>query len=178
MIQIRAAQLADVPGIARVHVDAWRSTYQGLLPADFLADLRYDQREQLWQHILTQFSETHFVFVAVDHEQVVGFASGGPEQSGGLGCDGELYAIYLLSTYQHQGLGRKLTQALVRQLVAQGFQSMAVWVLAENPARRFYETLGGRYLCTRQDEIGGATVSEIAYRWSDLAELLNTLSSM
>lgn len=172
MIQIRVAQLADVPGIARVHVDAWRSTYPGLLPADFLAELRYDQREQLWQRILTQFGDTNFVFVALEHEQVVGFASGGPEQSGELGCDGELYAIYLLSAYQHQGLGRQLIHAVVSQLIAKGFQSMAVWVFADNPARRFYETLGGRYLRTSQDEIGGATVSEVAYGWSDLTQLL------
>lgn len=172
MTQIRLAQLADAPGIARVHVDAWRTTYQGMLPADFLANLRYEQRQQLWQRILTQFSDTNFVFVAEDQDQVVGFASGGPEQSGELGCDGELYAIYLLDIYQRQGLGRQLMQAVVNQLHSHGFQSMAVWVASENAACRFYEALGGRELCTSQEEIGGAMVTVVAYGWSDLTELL------
>ena len=33
---IRPATLNDAPEIARVHVASWRSTYQGLLPDDFL----------------------------------------------------------------------------------------------------------------------------------------------
>ena len=34
---IREARAADVPQIARVHVDSWRTTYAGILPATFLA---------------------------------------------------------------------------------------------------------------------------------------------
>lgn len=172
MTQIRLAQQTDIPGIAQVHVDAWRTTYQGLLPADFLAALRYEQREQLWQRVLSQFGATNFVFVAEDQNRIVGFASGGPEQSGELGCDGELYAIYLLELYQRQGLGRQLMQAVVNQLHLHGFQAMAVWVAAENAACRFYEALGGRELRTSQEEIGGSTVTVVAYGWDDLTALL------
>jgi GNAT superfamily N-acetyltransferase len=181
MIHIRAAQLADAPGIARVHVDAWRTTYPEVMPAEFLASLTYAQREQLWQQILTEYAASNIVFVALLQEsaapeQVIGFASGGPEQTGQLGCASELYAIYLLASYQRQGLGRQLTAAVVRELVRRGFPSMAVWVVAENPARRFYEALGGRYLATRTEEIGGATITEIAYGWAELPALLAGLN--
>jgi hypothetical protein len=41
---IREAAPADAPGIARVHVDTWRTTYQGIVPDQFLARLSYEAR--------------------------------------------------------------------------------------------------------------------------------------
>src|SRR6185312_4321023 len=39
MIAIRRARAADASAIAAVHVSAWRSTYPGILPDNFLARL-------------------------------------------------------------------------------------------------------------------------------------------
>ena len=39
-IVIRPAQTADAPGIARVHVEAWRSTYRGIVSDAFLDNAR------------------------------------------------------------------------------------------------------------------------------------------
>jgi hypothetical protein len=47
---------------------------------------------------------------------------------------------------------------------------MAVWVLARNPSRRFYEALGGRAITEQQIERGGEPYVEIAYGWRDLSE--------
>lgn len=49
---------------------------------------------------------------------------------------------------------------------------MLVWVLAENPFRRFYEALGGQYVRTEQFELGGAMLDEVAYGWRDIRTLL------
>ena len=54
-----------------------------------------------------------------------------------------------------------------------GLDSMIVWVLAENrPARRFYEALGARLVTERHVEIGGASLPEVAYGWSDIGALV------
>jgi hypothetical protein len=42
---IRHAQLTDIPAIARVHVDSWRTTCRGIVSDDYLAKLSYQQRE-------------------------------------------------------------------------------------------------------------------------------------
>ena len=42
-MHIREATLDDVPGIARVHVDTWRTTYPGIVPAEHLAGLSYER---------------------------------------------------------------------------------------------------------------------------------------
>ena len=99
---------------------------------------------------------------------IVGFIAGGAERTGRLGYEGELYAIYLLQFVQRQGLGTLLVQHFVRELHARGFGSMAVWVLAANPFRRFYEALGGKFVAEQQIERGGQSFAECAYGWQDL----------
>ena len=168
---IREAQPADARGIARVHVESWRTSYAGLVPADFLAALSIEQREARWQAILADPDAQQFNFVAEDpHGHIAGFASGGPERDDDLVYRGELYAIYLLASQQRQGVGRQLIQATAARLLKLGFSSMLVWVLADNrPARSFYEAMGGQLLDKKKElTIAGARLAEVAYGWLDV----------
>jgi hypothetical protein len=54
---------------------------------------------------------------------------------------------------------------------------MAVWVLARNPSRRFYEVLGGKRITEQEIVRGGESYVEIAYGWSDLSEFPASPSS-
>ena len=65
-----------------------------------------------------------------------------------------------------------------RVLVVVRLPSMLLWVLEANvPARAFYEALGGIVVRHQPIEIGGATLTEIAYGWADLAPLLQTAAT-
>src|SRR4051812_25159541 len=163
---IREAQPADAPGIARVVVDSWRSTYRGLMPDDVLDNLSYERRTQLWAEALADPENSIFVAETPTGE-IVGVASGGPDRPDALGYAGELYAIYLLAAYQGQGLGRRLTAAVAQRLAERGLTSMLVWVLASNPARRFYESLGGTPLPEREMSLGGVSLTLAGYGWRD-----------
>lgn len=170
---IRPADPADAAGIARVHVDTWRTTYRGIVPDEFLAELSYAQRQAAWERHLCEPGESSCVYVAEsDDRQVVGFADGGPERSGDAIYRGELYAIYILEPWQQQGIGRALVARVARWLVDHGYTSMLVWVLAQNPSRRFYEALGVTYLRSQMITIGGTSLEEIAYSWKELAAAL------
>ncbi|MEX2535886.1 MAG: GNAT family N-acetyltransferase [Trueperaceae bacterium] len=147
-MSIRVAVPEDASAIGRVHVDSWRTTYQGLLPDSMLDNLSVEQREASWrQQIGTQSSDAFrgCVFVADDsHGQLVGFASGGSGREQDLPFEAELYAIYLLHEHQGQGTRRALTNRVVDYLRRHGHDSMRVWVLKGNPAEAFYERLGGK----------------------------------
>lgn len=145
-ILIRKASFSDAGWIAKVHVDAWRTTYNGVVPDAYLASLSYGEREQRWRSRIE--NERNLVLVAEDEiaKQIVGFVSGGEVRSNDPEYDGELYAIYLLEGYRGKGLGRKLVLYLVKKLREGRYNSMLVWVLAQNPYRRFYEKLGGKYV--------------------------------
>jgi len=175
--KIRKAAAEDAAGMAKVHVDSWRATYKGIVSDEFLEGLSYSHREAGWRQRIDQNSSKYDMFVAQNESgHIVGFADGGPERSGDPVYDGELYAIYLLQDYQKQGIGRRLFQHVVQHLVESGFRTMLIWVLAENPSRRFYESLGGQPIRETGIEIGGEHLSEIAYGWSDLAKVMSDFS--
>ncbi len=173
---IREAEIADAAAIAKVHVDSWRTTYTGIIPPDYLAALSYEQREQIWHGTLSAPLGLEFVYLAEDTARnVIGFASGGPERSGRKDYKGELFAVYLSDQYQRQGIGSHLVSCVARRLMQRGIQSMLVWVLADNPSRGFYEALGGNLSTQQAIIIGGATLTEVAYGWPDIARLADSM---
>jgi ribosomal protein S18 acetylase RimI-like enzyme len=171
-IAVREARKDDVAAIARVHVESWQTTYRGIIPDQVLDSRSPEQRAQRWASTLLNPSSTEFVYVAEDgSRRVVGFASGGPERTGNPQFLGELYALYLLALNQRQGIGRRLTYAAVERLHTMGLTSLLVWVLADNPACRFYEALGGQRVAVQQIELGGIALEEVAYGWPDTTHL-------
>ena len=177
-MNIRLATVEDAAGIAKVHVDSWRTTYKGIIPDDFLANLNYESRETAWKRSLTEDSHSNFVYVAEDESgQIVGFVLGGAERAGDKGFSGELYAIYLFASYQGQGIGRALTAAIAQRLKQEGMNSMLVWVLANNPSRKFYERLGGQPVHEKTENVGGVPLVEIGYGWQDIEPLIGQTGS-
>ena len=172
-MRIRSAKSSDAGPIARVHVDAWRTTYAGIVPDEYLAALSYSNRESSWDEILAEDQPGASIFVAETHGgEVVGFANGGPEREGNQTYRGELYAIYLLEGCQRKGVGRRLVSAVAQRLLVDGLRSMLVWVLQDNhPACRFYESLGGQEVGRKAIDIGGTDLIEVSYGWRDVAGL-------
>ena len=169
MAIIRPALPADVEGIIHVHIASWKTTYRGLIPDEVLDQLSIDRRRDWWQSILAEDSPG--VIVAEQEQHIVGFAYFGLEREQDPIYRGELFAIYILLNFQRKGLGRSLLEATRDGLHKMGIQTMLVWVLSKNPARHFYEKLGGIYLRDKQVEIGGTGLQESAYGWLDLRSL-------
>lgn len=171
---IRDATPTDAPGIARVHVDSWRTTYKGLIPEHIIASRSYEYRERMWTRILAEQQAETIVYVAEEDGEIVGFVSGGSNRDTDSGYTGELQAIYILESHHGKGIGRGLTSALVSRLLQQGHTSMLLWVLTENhQARRFYEALGGKKVAERQEEMDDGMLDEVAYGWDDIRPLVS-----
>lgn len=177
-ILIRRAVPEDCAGIAKVHIDSWRTTYKCIVNAEYLSSLSYADREKRWETILGNSEiDQHRIYVAVNQEsEIVGFADGGPGSSDDSTYNCQLYSLYLLEKYQRQGIGQQLVKAVVEELSKQ-YQSMLVWVLADNESRYFYEGLGAKYVREAKVTIGQKEYDEIAYGWSDLQELSLRLNS-
>lgn len=172
-VRLREAVEADAPGLARVHVDSWRTTYRGIVPDEHLDRLSYDRREGIWREMLQQPREAEITYVAESEAaEIIGFATGGPEREADPDYHGELYAIYILKEWQGRGVGARLTRQVATRLIDSGFGSLIVWVLAGNPSRHFYEALGGQPVRVKEITIGGALLEEVAYGWRDLRLLL------
>ena len=168
---VRPARLADSGRIGEIHVAAWRETYADLMPSARLAALNVAERAAMWRHQLAS-GTARGIAVAERDGLIVGFASCARQRSAELAAAsyaGEVAAIYVLRAGQGRGAGRLLMQAMARRLIAEGYRSMALWVLTANaPARRFYERLGGVVVAERVE--GGD--AEVAYGWRDVASLI------
>ncbi|MGC1310161.1 MAG: GNAT family N-acetyltransferase [Phormidesmis sp.] len=166
---IREATHSDIAAITRVHVDTWRTTYRGIVPDENLANLSYERRENGWHHIFNHASEDgNFTYVAEEETGIVGFANGGVERTDDPIYKGELMAIYILENHQGQGIGRCLFQMVTGRLHRLNINSMLVWVLVDNPACQFYAALGGKPVHEKDLEIGGKSLVEVAYGWTDI----------
>jgi ribosomal protein S18 acetylase RimI-like enzyme len=171
-VLIREANRSDAAGIARVHVDVWRTTYQGIVPDDYLASLNREKKERRWRQMLAS-NGNDFAFVAENKDkEIIGFASAGKNQDSDEAFAGELYTIYLLESYQRRGIGKLLFKAVVEHFARQETSSMLLWVLAENPFRAFYESLGGERVSEKEVVIGDMSLIEVAYGWKSLDPLL------
>jgi GNAT superfamily N-acetyltransferase len=164
---IRDAVVADADAIAAVSAASWRSSYRGVLPDDVLDAIDVGARAAKRRDILARAAGLHLV--AHDDVEIVGFCDAGPHRDG-VSNAGELYAIYLLDRAKRHGVGSELFRRARAWLAARGMTSMSVWVIDHNTAaRQFYEALGGRAGATKQIQLSGTPVTEIAYEWTALA---------
>lgn len=170
---IREATHDDVAAIARVHVDTWRTAYRGIISDEILAALSYEKREDSWHQILNNASKTdNFTYLTESNSgRVIGFANGGLGRAEDPIYQGELNAIYVLKSCQRKGVGRDLLRVVAQRLIQMDIHSMLAWVLAENPACRFYERLGGRKVYEKEIKRGETKLTEIAYGWMDIENL-------
>ena len=166
----RRARLSDAEDIGAVHVASWRTTYRGIVPADYLASMTVEDHARRWSRLLARPGSLEMTFVVEEEGRVVGFAMGGSEREGDRRFPGELYAIYLLQEAQRRGHGRALVEAVAGALLEAGLRSMLVWVLRDNlDARRFYERLGGVYIREHELDFGaGFSLQEVSCGWADL----------
>jgi ribosomal protein S18 acetylase RimI-like enzyme len=173
-IRIRKADVRDSAGIAKVHIDTMRTTYQGIYPEDFLSNLSYNESQHRWETIYLAPKSQDTTYVAEDEtESIVGFAICGPDRDNDPIYKGELIGLYVLQKMRRQGIGRQLLHAAAVDLKNRGFNSVIVWVLANNPAKQFYEKLGGRHIQTRTITVGGKRFTECGYGWKTLDSILH-----
>jgi ribosomal protein S18 acetylase RimI-like enzyme len=170
---IRKATEADATAIAQVHVSSWRSTYAGIVTQDHIDRLSVEDFARRWQARLDDSTgPPQTILVASDErDAVVGFISGGKTRNTTIPFDAELYAIYLLNEFQQRGVGRRLVRELATDLIEQDYTSLCVSVLADNPARHFYEHLGAVWIRNEPHPVGGATYQASWYGWADLHSL-------
>ena len=170
-ITIRAARLDDAGRIARLDVETWQATYAGILATPYLAGLSADRRESGWANVLRRDPGSVRVAIAGDSD-IVGFGSCGTCR-GEPGFTSEVVTLYVAPDWQNQGIGRRLLLAMFHRLAAQGHSSVVIWVLQENPARFFYQRLGGKEVRRKLLPFNGTQVAASGYGWRDLPGFLS-----
>jgi len=171
MTVIRQARLGDARAIGRIEVETWRTTYAGMLPDRVLLGMSEHRQTASWAGFLRH--RPGDVYVAeTEGPRLLGFGNCGPQRDPAFGFGGEIYTLYVSPDAQGGGIGRRLLLALFSRLVDCGHRSAIVWVVRANPARFFYERLGGKLALFRPIPVGGQKVEAAGYGWSDLPAVL------
>ena len=162
---IRPSQITDAHSMSRIYVQTWRDTYLGTVPYDYLLTMSVRQHERAFLYELK--NKQIISFVAEDAGRVLGFTTGGYERNGDDIYSGEIYTLYVQKNRQRQGVGTELVAALAQRFSHFGIYSMLVWVLKQNPYRRFYKKVNGIFLGTQQMQFANEMMDVQAYGWID-----------
>ena len=166
-IEIGQARPADAGEIARVYIESWQDAYPGIVPGALLQAMTLCGQTARWRAAIAAREP---VFVA-RHERhgIVGMTSFGRARDHDLGLDGEVYTLYVDPAFYGEGVGRALLAQAFAELRRRGLNSCIIWAHAKNPARFFYERLGGRLVAERTVRLMGEPVPEAAFAWRRLA---------
>ena len=171
---LRPARSGDAAAIAKVHVETWRAAYAGIVPDTYLVAMTESKQALMWNNTIRRASASEAVLVAESDDvpggRIVGFGSCGPAR--GQPDGGEVFTLYVAPDWHGRGIGQILLEALFARLHEVGLNQAVLWVLGANPARFFYEALGGRRAAERKERFAGVDLDEIAYAWNDLGAWL------
>jgi GNAT superfamily N-acetyltransferase len=168
-LTIRKARPSDAESVARIYVESWRDTYPLILPNKLLANMSVDGQAARWRNAIAMAAR-EAVYVAEDDKGVVvGMTSLGRARDPGLGYDAEIYTLYVDPLLTGRGIGRALLSSGFAALAERGHTRCMIWAHARNPARFFYEAMGGKLIAERTTSMAGAPVPELAFGWLKLA---------
>lgn len=167
---IRDATIADMPAVGRLHIDSWRTAYAGLLPQVFLDRLTYAEREQRWRTWFEDDDGRRLLLIAVEGNEVVGFVAAWPEP-GGEPHIVEVAALHVARSQHGRGLGKRLLARVASRAEQRGFAALSLEMLEGNPTGGFYAHLGGLVTDRYASVLDGEAVTDVRYRWTDIATL-------
>lgn len=133
---IRLATADDIAGIQAVGAAAWRDTYTGLAPDDYITE----GFARAWTHegfVRSLANPQVRLLVAELNGEIVGMAQLGWTHEG----IAHLWRLYVRQDQRGQGLGQRLWAAITADLPPH-IRTFRTSVMRGNPALRFYERLG------------------------------------
>jgi GNAT superfamily N-acetyltransferase len=141
----RIARTNDAAAVGKVQAAVWRAAYGDLLPQEIVDQFDPASFARVWRDSLrTPPSPRHVLLVGCAGDQVVGFAAVGPSSDrDATETSGEVLALAVHPDARGAGHGSRLLNAAVDTLRGKGFQSMALWLLAQDEETRAFLTAAG-----------------------------------
>ncbi len=165
-VHYRRATIEDAAGIAQVHIDGWLRAYEELVPPEYLTCKSTLQREEFWRGELALEAADRKPWVALDGEQVIGFADGGIARDDDLDSrTGEVYTLFVTPECWEKGIRSRLVDHVARDLRDHDFQRAVFWVLEADEVMRAFADFTGWRLDghVREEDCGGSMVTELRY---------------
>jgi GNAT superfamily N-acetyltransferase len=163
LISVRLAQPDDAPDIADIHEEAWRHSYQGLIPHLHLSRMIARRGPGWWQKALSRGVDG--LVLDFDGEPVA-YTTVGTCRLKGTPYQGEIFELYVRPDCQGVGFGGRLFGAARKRLDERRLNGHCVWALADNEqACAFYLHLGGEPISEGIETFAETSLRKIAFAW-------------
>ena len=141
----RIARPNDAAAVGMVQAAVWRAAYGNILPQAIVDQFDPASFARVWHDSLkTPPSPRHLLLVGCAGDQVVGFVAVGPSSDrDATEASGEVLALGVHPEARRQGHGSRLLNAAVDTLRGKEFQSMVLWLLAQDEETRAFLTAAG-----------------------------------
>ncbi len=137
-VSVRPARAEDAERVARVQLSTWRTAYADLLPAEAL-DVPEVQAAALWLGAVeSPPSAEHRLLVALERDELVGFAASGPTSDEDADGAVELMTLLVEPRWGRRGHGSRLVAASVDHWRGDGFTAAVAWAWERDPATRSF----------------------------------------
>lgn len=144
-VSVRPARPQDAERVARVQLSTWRTAYADLLPPAAL-DVPEVQAAALWLGAVeSPPTREHRLLVALERDDLVGFAASGPASDEGLdpAAAVELITLLVEPRWGRRGHASRLLAASVEHWRGAGFTTAVAWAWERDPATRGFLTGSG-----------------------------------
>ena len=157
--------------MGRLMVETWLEAHRGQMPDHLWEARRRDWTPEVseggWRRTIDGITDgstpDDCVLVATEAEALVGLAScayGSAERTVSVG------SLYVLRSHQRSQIGSRLLETVLARYTGLGAKAVHIGVLAANqPARRFYEAMGGRFGWESEFDEEGEMLPEVVYVW-------------
>ena len=161
---IRDATIVDIPEVAKLHVDSWNKTYNGIIAQDHLDKMRNNIDKRI-KRMEDEFNLRKMIVATIDDE-IVAFSEYTLTNtfSKDLDIDCELCGLYVKNQYVGIGIGTKMFNYVVNEFIQNDKSKMGLWCIKENTnAISFYKSKGGIKVAEKKFELAGKEYNEIAF---------------
>jgi len=155
LIHIIKAKESDIPTINFIAHEVWPVTYRDVIPQEqivYMLDWMYSP-ESLRKQML---DEGCTFFILLENNQPKGFAS----YSNLSHRIFKLHKLYVSTTSQRSGCGRKLLDTVINEVSLEGGGELQLQVNKKNPSCGFYKKLGFVVLEEAVFDIGNGFVMD------------------
>lgn len=160
---IKTATIKDSKIISEIHALSWKVAYKGIIPQEYLDDLKDD----FWVIAFQNWISNNILTVQLlcENETPVGCIAYGKARDEKFLDWGEIVSIYILPDYWRKGYGHKLLETALTDMKSKGYQNCYLWVLRDNyRAKKFYEKYG--FYCNNDEftfEINNKSLTDERY---------------
>lgn len=156
---IRLNTYEDQEQIAKIKVDGWKETYEGMIDKNYLEQLNYETETKKYQDSYEDYKDLVFVIENNNTKEILGYAC--IKLNKVEYCDSELVSLYIKPGYKGLGIGTKLFNHITNYLKELGKKNMILWCLKDNTnSLNFYKKLGGTILKEKDAKIGNKEYKE------------------